>query len=116
MTLVAKQNVIQTIDGKIKYRVPSEGGRERYHIGVWIDGPDEELDTIQKVEYRLHPSFNKPLRSSGNRKNNFSITFWTWGTFEIEVLVHKINGPTESFVHDMHFELPPDDGHTYQKV
>ena len=116
MPIVIKQNVIKSTDGRIKYKKFNKGGREHYHLGVWIDDDDRKLDQINYVEYKLHSTFKNPVRKSSNRRNNFSITFWTWGMFQIEVIVHKHSGEVEKYTHDLSYTLPADDGNNYVDV
>jgi transcription initiation factor IIF auxiliary subunit len=106
MTILIKHNVIKSIDGKVKYKTFKDGGKEQFHLGVWVDGTERELDSISKVEYKLHPSFRKQIRSSENRNNNFSITFWTWGYFEIEVTIYYSSGESKTLRHYLEYELP----------
>lgn len=101
-----KHNVIKSIDGKVKYKTFKDGGREQFHLGVWLDGTERELDLIDKVEYKLHPSFKKQIRCSENRDNSFSITFWTWGYFNIEVTIFYANGDKNVMNHYLEYELP----------
>jgi transcription initiation factor IIF auxiliary subunit len=116
MGLAVKQNVIRSVDGRIKYKKFSDAGREHYHLGVWLDGEDRVLDEIDYVEYELHPSFKNRVRKSSNRKNSFSATFWTWGMFDIEVRVHYFSGDVDTLTHALEFSLPADDGTTYVAV
>lgn len=116
MNISVKSSLIKSIDGKIKYKTFESDGREHYHLGLWIDGREEELNEIYKVEYELHPTFKKPIRSSNNRKNKFSITFWTWGTFDILVKIYKWSGEIEKLDYYMDYKLPKDDGETYIDV
>ena len=116
MNLNIKQNVIRSVDGRIKFKKFSKTGREHYHLGVWVDGSERDLDQIDYVEYELHPTFTNRLRKSKNRKNNFSVTFWTWGMFDIEVRVHTHSGEAETFTHRLEYSLPEDDGSTYIEV
>ncbi|VUD41973.1 hypothetical protein TDB9533_00598 [Thalassocella blandensis] len=115
MSVSVKHNVIKSIEGKVKYKIFKEGGKEQFHLGVWIDGNERELDTITKVEYKLHESFKNQIRTSENRKNSFSITFWTWGYFNIKVTIHFANGETKFIDHYLEYELPnsPDE---YAKI
>ena len=75
MGIQIKQNVIKSTDGRIKFKKFTQAGHEHYHLGVWIDDDERELDQIAFVEYELHPTFSNPVRKSANRRNNFSITF-----------------------------------------
>lgn len=116
MTLTVHDNLIRSVDGRVKFRVLHAGGREHYHVGVWIDGSDTELDRIERVTYLLHPTFTPRERSSANRRNKFSVTFWTWGLFEIAVTVHLVGGGTQSLTHALRLELPPDDPANYVEM
>ena len=116
MTLRLDQQVIRNPQGRIKYRRFHPTGREHYHLGLWLEGPDDVLDRVDAVEYRLHPTFRTPLRRSKNRPNKFSITFWTWGMFEVEATVHFEDGATEALSHFLQYELPADTGETYVDV
>jgi transcription initiation factor IIF auxiliary subunit len=50
---------------------------------VWIDGPDEELDEVEEVTYKLHPTFTKPVRCSTDRKSKFKLKTAGWGVFPV---------------------------------
>lgn len=113
MSLKFRNQIIKNPEGKIKYRKFSENGREHFHIGVWLDGPDEELDQVSKVELTLHPSFRNPVRSSENRANKFSITFWTWGMFDISARIHFQDGTVRESNYYLSYELPADNGGNY---
>ncbi len=116
MNVTIKQNVIRSTDGRIKYKKFHPNGKEHYHSRVWIDGDDRTLDDISSVEYHLHSTFRNPIRRSENRRNGFSVTFWTWGMFEIKVVIHTYSKGTETITHHLSFDLPPDDGNTYVDV
>ncbi len=108
--------LIKNPDHKIKYKKFEKGGREYFHVGVWVGGSQKELSEVEKVEYLLHSTFKNRIRSSKARNNGFSVTFWAWGTFEIEITVYKIDGDTESIIFPLDFELPVDDGTNYVDV
>jgi transcription initiation factor IIF auxiliary subunit len=116
MSLQVKSQVMETVDGRIQYWKPNSGGREHFHLRVWIDGPANELGKIVLVEYLLHSSFSRPSRSSRSRGNNFSIDFWTWGMFSIAVTIHFNDGTSEKIPYYLSYELPPDDGSNYVLV
>ena len=119
MSFSLRDSVIKTHDGKIKYRQFSEGGAEHYHIGVWLTNSDDsEMDQVEFVEYTLHPSFSRRERRSSNRDNDFSITFWAWGAFQIEARVHFVDpGMTpQTLHHKLGVRLPADTGDNYEKV
>ena len=58
-------------------------GKERWEWSVWVDGPSEELDSIDHVTYILHSTFNDPVRTINDRSTNFRLTTSGWGTFTI---------------------------------
>ena len=106
MSYSIKNSIIRSVDGRVKYRIRSEGGRKHFHVGVWLDGTEQELDDVREVRYTLHTSFKKPVRSSANRPNKFSITFWTWGMFAIGVEIIKRSGDVEKMEHYLKYDLP----------
>jgi transcription initiation factor IIF auxiliary subunit len=116
MSFSVQRQVIKNAKGQIKFWKPSSDGREHYHVGIWIDGPPEDLDAVDYVEYKLHPSFKRPHRTSSNRKNNFSITIWTWGMFKIEIAIYLRDGSVENIPYFLSYELPADEGDNYVAV
>ena len=69
----------------------SQGQKETYYIYVRIFLEDTsqgaELDNIDYVVYKLHPSFKNPLRRSDDRRSNFEIKIWTYGWFHISATI-----------------------------
>lgn len=118
MTYRLRNNVIRDPKGRVKVRTYHPGGREHYHIGLWLEADsDREKDHVARVDYILHPSFRERTRSSANRSNDFSITFWSWGTFDVEAHVHLVGGGEPVVVrHDLVYDLPPDDPDNYVDV
>jgi transcription initiation factor IIF auxiliary subunit len=116
MTFTVERQIIKNPAGKIKFWKPNERGREHFHVGIWIEGTIEDLDSIDHVEYSLHPSFKKPVRTSSNRSNKFSITIWTWGMFMIDVAIYKRNSEVDHIQYYLSYELPADDGTNYIAV
>lgn len=116
MTFSIARQIIRNPQGRIKFWKPSEREREHYHIGVWIEGSAEELGQVEHVEYVLHPSFKRPVRTSSNRDNKFSVTFWTWGMFPIDVYIHMLDGSVVTLQHYLSYDLPTDDGTNYVAV
>jgi transcription initiation factor IIF auxiliary subunit len=100
----------------IPYKVFREGGREHYNVRIYISAPAEELNSIEMVEYMLHPSFHNPRRTSKDRENGFAIEIWTWGMFETTVTIHFRDGKTEDTSHYLKYSLPADDGSNYVRV
>lgn len=104
-------SVIRNPEGKIKVRRFSEDGYEHFHIGLWLEASDPDaMNQVTHVTYELHPTFANRNRSSRNRANNFSITFWSWGTFEVKAEVF-LSGQEEPIIlhHQLEYELPAAD-------
>jgi transcription initiation factor IIF auxiliary subunit len=116
MAFSVERQIIRNPEGKIKFWKPNENAREHFHIGVWIEGSEKDLDSIERVEYILHPSFRRNVRSSASRKNKFSITIWTWGMFMIDVEIHLKDGAKEKIQYYLDYELPVDNGNNYVEV
>jgi transcription initiation factor IIF auxiliary subunit len=116
MTVSIRCQTIKSVDGRIKYWIPENGGREHYHIGIWVEGNSAELDSIEKVTYLLDPSFKHNLRSSSNRANKFSITIWTWGYFPIKVTLHYKIQTEETIDFSLTYNLPVDTGKNYIQI
>lgn len=84
----------------------TRGGRRRYwDWSVWLDGPADELDAVDRVEYRLHPTFARPIRTVADRVSKFRLDGSAWGEFRIRVIVHKKAGEPEELVHWLHLEV-----------
>lgn len=110
-------NVIRNSARKIKFKKFTDGGYEHFHIGVWVESvPPRAAYLIRKVEYELHPTFKKRIRETRNRKNDFSITFWSWGTFKIKAKLHMMDGSISEIFHELKYDLPHDDGDNYINV
>jgi transcription initiation factor IIF auxiliary subunit len=116
MTITVNRQVIKNPEGKIKFWKPIGSGPEHFHVGVWLEGSEQELDSIERVEYTLHESFKHPVRSSSNRANKFSITIWTWGMFMIDVAIHLRDGSVNQIQYYLSYDLPEDDGANYVEV
>lgn len=108
--------LIRNPEKRIKFKTFREGGKEHFHIGVWLEGEDQELDQIKKVQYKLHPSFKRQIRESHARDNDFSVTFWTWGMFNMEVTIFKNDGTSNKLKYYLEFDLPKDNGSNYVDV
>ena len=58
-------------------------GGDRWRWSVWLEGPPEELDSIDHVTYILHPTFHEPVREIRDRSTKFRLDTSGWGTFTI---------------------------------
>jgi transcription initiation factor IIF auxiliary subunit len=113
MALRIEREVITASDGRVTYWKPSPDGREHFHIKLWLEGPDDELDEVRLVEYKLHESFHRQIRKSEKRQERFAIKIWTWGMFKLQATVHFRDGNTKKIPYYLSYELPPDTGSNY---
>jgi len=106
-----RNSVIKNPEGKIKFWRPTPGGYEHYHIGVWLESSDiAALQRVSRVEYELHGTFKNRIRQSRNAANNFSITFWSWGTFVIKAKVYLLDQDEPMLLdHQLEYDLPAED-------
>ncbi|MDH3412185.1 MAG: TIR domain-containing protein, partial [Gammaproteobacteria bacterium] len=58
-------------------------GDEWWKWSVWVEGPEEELDAIEHVTYRLHPTFPNPVQRVKHRESKFRFESAGWGEFSI---------------------------------
>ena len=64
-------------------------GRPYYTIEVWLEANDPKLlDNVSKVVYYLHPTFPYPVREIFKRDNNFKLTTYAWGQFQLSADVY----------------------------
>ena len=101
--------------GRIQYK-QRRGERRHFHVAVFVDEPQERLDRIRMVEYRLHDTFKEPLRQTDTRENRFEESFFTWGKFTIEVTVLYRDMEVEKYRFYLDYSLPPDLGLNYVQV
>jgi hypothetical protein len=66
---------------------------------VWLEAPDAELDEIDRVEYKLHPTFSRPTRIVTDRRTNFRLDGSAWGQFRIGIVVHRKSGESDELSH-----------------
>jgi len=55
---------------------------------VWLDGPEDELDNVEYVEYILHSTFQNPVEKVFDRDSHFRLQARGWGEFSIKVRVY----------------------------
>jgi len=71
----------------------------RYQWRLYLEGPAEELDEVQEVEYILHPTFRNPVRVVRDRASGFALDSVGWGEFEVGVEVRKESGEVQTMRH-----------------
>jgi transcription initiation factor IIF auxiliary subunit len=83
-------------------------GDDWWTWAVWIDGPDEALDEVEFVEWKLHPTFPKPVRKTEDRQSKFRLETGGWGTFPIIARVQMSDGSQLKLKHDLELIYPDD--------
>jgi hypothetical protein len=71
---------------------------------VWLDASAEELDGVEEVVWKLHPSFSPPEVRVGNRSTAFRLKSSGWGEFEIQAEVRLKNGEKVTLRHWLRFK------------
>lgn len=66
---------------------------------IWLDGPAEELDQVERVEYILHSTFREPVQTVTDRATNFRLNAGGWGEFMIYAHVYLEDGHVEKHEH-----------------
>jgi transcription initiation factor IIF auxiliary subunit len=82
-----------------------EGGNW-WRWSLWIEGSDDDLDRIESVTYRLHPTFPEPIRTVTDRASKFQLRCSGWGIFLIPIQVRLKDGKTMSLAHQLQFSFP----------
>ena len=81
-------------------------GSDRWEWSVWLDGPEEELDSIAHVTYVLHSTFHNPVRTIRDRSTNFRLDTSGWGTFIIHAKAKYKDGREEALQHELVLVYP----------
>lgn len=77
-------------------------GKPHYQIFLEIESDvDNDLSKIKKVEYMLHPTFKKRIRSVTNRDQHFQLELKAWGTFVVRVKLFMVDGSETEFTQAM---------------
>jgi hypothetical protein len=76
--------------------------------GLWqwtayIEGSAEYLAKIDKILYRLHPTFQPNVRIGNARQKGHPITVTGYGPFLLEAEVWFVNGSTHVYEHFLQF-------------
>jgi len=72
-------------------------------VAVGPDGSDVPATFVDKVTYKLHPSFEKPTRNF--KKPPFKLEEQGWGEFDMLVTLHFAEkGGSKDLAHDLHFQ------------
>lgn len=81
-------------------------GRDWWKWAVWLDGSSNELNEVEYVEWRLHPTFPDPVRRATDRGTGFRLETGGWGVFPIHAAVHLKDGTTLKLKHHLQLHYP----------
>jgi len=81
-------------------------GENWWQWAVWLDGPEEELDKVESVQWKLHPTFPHRIRRSTDRGSMFRIETAGWGVFPIHVTVRMNDGLKFTLTHELSLHYP----------
>jgi len=89
------------IEQDFKYK-----GEDYWKWAIWIDGAEDELDQVESVTYKLHPTFPKPVRTVTDRASKFRMATAGWGVFVIRAKVVTRDGEVHNLRHLLRLEYP----------
>jgi len=81
-------------------------GGDWWEWSVWVDGTEDELDGVARVEWRLHPTFPNPVRIVEDRASMFRLDTAGWGTFVVHAVVYKKEGSSARLRHVLELHYP----------
>lgn len=81
----------------------SRGDYTWYEWTIYMDEDDTKLDSVDKVEYHLHPSFPDPIQVVTNRDTKFAFSARGWGTFRIDIVIYLKDGSEAHAHHSLKF-------------
>ena len=86
----------------------SYAGDDSWRWSVWIDGPDDELDQVDRVAWHLHPTFSPPIRLVDDRSTSFRLEAIGWGTFEVSAVLYSASSetPLTRLTHELDLYYP----------
>src|SRR5258708_21121626 len=88
---------------KIKQNEKYEG-QDWWKWRLWIDGQD--VDNVEKVTWKLHPSFPEAERVIADPDNKFRLDTAGWGTFVIKADVLLKDGTQKELEHELELHYP----------
>jgi transcription initiation factor IIF auxiliary subunit len=77
---------------------------------VWLEGSTAELDAVDYVVYKLHPTFPSPVRKVSTRDTKFRLETAGWGVFRLYAKVVFTNKSVVNLEHDLELRYPDDAG------
>jgi hypothetical protein len=90
--------------GPIQVRKKADSGKLYFKVYLFITGQD--LPFVDKIVYKLHPTFKKNMVTSKPHSGNSygSISIWTWGLFELTAEVKLRNGKEFTLKHQLNYD------------
>lgn len=79
------------------------GNAEAYRVSIYIEGLD--LAYVKATTYRLHQTFPEPIRRVERCPSNpnCELQFFTWGVFDVSVMIKLIDGRIFDLNHPLSF-------------
>jgi hypothetical protein len=82
----------------------SEDSRPFYKVWFYLHG--KELPYVQRTTYRLHETFEDPVRvvERSPTNPNCKLVVWTWGLFDVVVAIEDKTGRIYETIHRMRYD------------
>jgi len=79
-------------------------GSNHHKWKIYVEKKEESKYEIEKVEFRLHPTFQPAAIVV--EEEPFELERVGWGTFKVQVIVHWDNGKKSILKHHLSFSQP----------
>lgn len=77
--------------------------QDTYEWSVELQTLPPILEKIDYVQYQLHPTFSNPTRIMRDRESNFRLNSLGWGTFNIPIEIHFVDGSVGRMEYELSF-------------
>jgi transcription initiation factor IIF auxiliary subunit len=74
------------------HHLESKEDHELFAWCVFLDATRDELQQVRAIEYTLHPSFPKPVRTNRDAAHCFALLSQGWGEFSIAIRIMHSDG------------------------
>jgi TIR domain/YEATS family len=81
-------------------------GKDYWRWSAWVEGDDDELDSVKQVLWILHPSFKEARRVTSDRANKFRLQTAGWGIFMLRAEVELTDGKKKALRRQLRLEYP----------
>jgi transcription initiation factor IIF auxiliary subunit len=81
-------------------------GNDYWKWSVWLEGPSEMLDRVDKVTYYLHRTFPNPVRIVETRRTKFRLNAAGWGGFSLVAKITDKDGCETRLEHEVVLKYP----------